>query len=570
VGKSIAAQESHYLGSDLYIPAHFFDTDPELPSWVDSQEDFQRYESSKLMFKCTLSRAKGKWWITCRYDKDVVEVEPWVVHTFTTAPAPVVPTSPSPAQQRAAGAKAARRNQRETTGSANLSAALNEGEDYDSDDNVEECVEDRMEDQGDYIEPDEDEATATNDGWTQATDTDGPWDHDPMGQHRGVDPAFMTGKDSTNATRVCPDPTETSRLEWFLYFFPPVLLLMFVKSTNQYLKVKFDEKQAQNKKKQHYVPYNPNLNQAEFIVFLGCVLALRYGKAPMRRDEWPDKERDGLWQGLRLSRFMSRMRFDAIEECLSLMPAQPTTSTDDFYYYRPLVDEFNKWYNNATPYPQKLFPSPSIDSYPMIDPRYFQIFRPGWGMCVDESMFWYYGRGLPHMSVLDRKPRSKGSELKTLCCAVMGLMFAMELQESKEEMHKLPYFAQYGASAASVLRMTQPYWGDMARVVIGDSWFASVKLAVALWTLGKIYFIGVVKTNYKGFPMKELVANTGTERGSSSYMKAVVDDVNVLACGWRRRKQHKHKKKKHYVYTAETKSNHAQTSCTSFDSKLQF
>ena len=51
------------------------------------------------------------------------------------------------------------------------------------------------------------------------------------------------------------------------------------------------------------------------------------------------------------------------------------------------------------------------------------------------------------------------------------------------------------------------------RVVVGDSRFAGKKTAVALMKENGLFFLGMVKTNTSGYPLKYLREACGTERG---------------------------------------------------------
>ena len=89
-GQSNRAQKGYYIGGipwkDLLVPGFYFDGGKSIreSSWMTHGADFEDFEHSKLMFWCTLSYEKGKWYIKSRYDEEETQVEPWVVWTFTT------------------------------------------------------------------------------------------------------------------------------------------------------------------------------------------------------------------------------------------------------------------------------------------------------------------------------------------------------------------------------------------------------------------------------------------------------------------------------------------------------
>ena len=69
--------------------------------------------------------------------------------------------------------------------------------------------------------------------------------------------------------------------------------------------------------------------------------------------------------------------------------------------------------------------------------------------------------------------------------------------------HTQEYYREYGHTTATSLRICEPWFGS-SRVVYGDSWFASVKLAEAFGQRG-LFFLGDVKTNTARFPGDALV-----------------------------------------------------------------
>ena len=88
----------------------------------------------------------------------------------------------------------------------------------------------------------------------------------------------------------------------------------------------------------------------------------------------------------------------------------------------------------------------------------------------------------------------------------------------------------FGATLATVFRLTQPYHSTGKRV-IADSWFGSVKSAVELLKEG-LYSIMLVKTACKQFP-RCLVGQSTLERGKCIACIAIVDDHKVQACRFR-------------------------------------
>ena len=106
---------------------------------------------------------------------------------------------------------------------------------------------------------------------------------------------------------------------------------------------------------------------------------------------------------------------------------------------------------------------------------------------------------MPHISVLPLKPEPIAAEMKCVADVMTEIMLFLEMMEGKERMAKRRHHADLGATAAcSVRLMEDARLCHKGRVLLGDSWFASVKAAVALHKRG-VYFIGPVKNNIKRF-----------------------------------------------------------------------
>ena len=74
-------------------------------------------------------------------------------------------------------------------------------------------------------------------------------------------------------------------------------------------------------------------------------------------------------------------------------------------------------------------------------------------------------------------------------------------------MSKRPYFREYGATTACVIRMVQGSVNcgqrpddSIRNLYYGDSWFASLKTAKCCSEICESEFIGIVKTAHRGFP----------------------------------------------------------------------
>ena len=78
-------------------------------------------------------------------------------------------------------------------------------------------------------------------------------------------------------------------------------------------------------------------------------------------------------------------------------------------------------------------------------------------------------------------------------------------------MARKKYRDRYSVSAATTLRLVKfvnekrvPKEDRVDHVVVGDSWFASVSTAEALWDEFAIKFIGNVKTATRKFPVGDM------------------------------------------------------------------
>lgn len=72
---------------------------------------------------------------------------------------------------------------------------------------------------------------------------------------------------------------------------------------------------------------------------------------------------------------------------------------------------------------------------------------------------------------------------------------------------------------------------------MADSWFTSVKTALEL-EKRDLFYIGIVKTATKQFPIKILKEKCPNQRGAAIVSQTTINDVNVISCGWRDKKIH--------------------------------
>jgi Transposase IS4 len=166
---------------------------------------------------------------------------------------------------------------------------------------------------------------------------------------------------------------------------------------------------------------------------------------------------------------------------------------------------------------------------------------------------------LPHLSFIARKPWPFGTEFKVMACAVIGCLLYLEIQKGKYPMREAKYSDEHGCTAACSLRLAeateklgQPEEGG-PNLLMGDSWFASVKLAEQILKRGHA-FIGPVKTNHSGFPGKEIAEiMKHWPAGSSVVFEAEDANGNKLGLTALGYKYHK-KSSVHFIMTSNAGS----------------
>ena len=109
--------------------------------------------------------------------------------------------------------------------------------------------------------------------------------------------------------------------------------------------------------------------------------------------------------------------------------------------------------------------------------------------------------GLPHKTKIMRKPEGVGAEFKSLADCLSGCMLFIDIMEGMER-NAVNEFNNLGAGCGTTLRLTKAYHASN-RVVVGDSWFASLMTAWELYKVG-LFFMGIVKTASRFFPKKYL------------------------------------------------------------------
>jgi hypothetical protein len=263
-----------------------------------------------------------------------------------------------------------------------------------------------------------------------------------------------------------------SRIDYFFLMYPPKALLHFKTCTNDVLR---EEGKTE-------------LTFEEMIKFFGIiVLATRFEFTA----------RATLWSKARVSRFyalpafgntgMTRNRFDDLWKCMRFShqaTVRPVYMPHEVYRWQ-LVDDFVSLFNDHRQ----------------------QQFTPADRICVDESISRWYGMGgdwinvgLPMYVAMDRKPEN-GAEIQNACCAESGVMIRLRIRKSKA-VDSLDLDPSQGHGTGVLRDLVLP-WAETGRIVVADSFFASVEAAQVLYRIG-LRFVGVVKTATKRYPMASL------------------------------------------------------------------
>jgi len=259
------------------------------------------------------------------------------------------------------------------------------------------------------------------------------------------------------------------------------------------------------------------VDEVELFKVFGILYAMTLFPCSTRRDYLSVNTDAKLFPPLAFSkRFnMGLHRFESILMNLSF---GPKNEEDKWSAVRPLVDALNdKWR---------------------------AIINPGYKLTVDESMFSWLGQGqcsksgMPAVMKIKRKPKGIGCEVKTLADSCSQIMLRMELHEGQEVMSTKPHQKELGAGTGTLLRLTEPWYGS-GRVVVGDSWFGSVKATDQLFERG-LHFIGMVKTATRNYPLKEMKRRCPNTRGASIRATAQLDAGKqvILAMAWTDKKVH--------------------------------
>ena len=160
---------------------------------------------------------------------------------------------------------------------------------------------------------------------------------------------------------------------------------------------------------------------------------------------------------------------------------------------------------------------------------------------------------LPNISYIIRKPEPLGTEFKTVCCPITGVMTYMEIQRGKEGMKNTRLQGTLGATTACTIRCSEgAHQGgtELKDSVKGDAWFGSVRCAIAMAQRGNAFF-GQVKSNHSLFPKDYIEeALKDAPGGVHIVLKSTHQEVELITLGYR----YSSKRTLHFIFTSDAGS----------------
>ena len=202
------------------------------------------------------------------------------------------------------------------------------------------------------------------------------------------------------------------------------------------------------------------MTKGEFLRFIGLWLFMAtVGGSHHRRSYWsssPISEDGGA--PFRFHTWMSRQRFERILFHLRFTSKEAPSYADKFWEVRDLIKRWNRHMKQA--------------------------FKASWVSCLDESIsIWFNRWSCPGWVFCPRKPHPFGNEYHTICCALSGIMFQIELVEGKdqpkEEKERLTKSNRKGTTVGLLLRLCEPLFAT-GKVVVLDSGFSVLQALIEL------------------------------------------------------------------------------------------
>jgi Transposase IS4 len=199
------------------------------------------------------------------------------------------------------------------------------------------------------------------------------------------------------------------------------------------------------------------VSYGEFLQWIGIWFLMATTHFDNRRDFWSIQNVDYYFGApYRLHDLMSRNRFENILRALRFTNVQPPAFRDRFWEVRQMLDA---WNSNMT-----------------------AEFIASWISCLDESMSkWVSEFTCPGFMCVPRKPWPFGNEYHSICCALSGIMYFIELVEGKDEPRERPKkaYSELGKTVGMLQRLTQPIW-HTGKVVVLDSGFCVLQALIEL------------------------------------------------------------------------------------------
>ena len=136
-------------------------------------------------------------------------------------------------------------------------------------------------------------------------------------------------------------------------------------------------------------------------------------------------------------KYMSRNRFDELTAAFKLRRGSPPPYRDKFWAIRQMQDAFNDHMKKC--------------------------FSAAWAVCLDESMVKWLNEFSPGWMAVGRKPSPFGNEYHTMACAVLHIIFWIEIVEGKDrppQLGPLLHVEAHGKLCGLVLRAAESIKGS--------------------------------------------------------------------------------------------------------------
>ena len=212
----------------------------------------------------------------------------------------------------------------------------------------------------------------------------------------------------------------------------------------------------------------------EFLQFVGIWLYMST-TAGYSRADWFSQKKVDRWEGapFRFNEIMTGRRFESIISALTFTASPVPAFADKFYEVRDLI---NAWNENMR-----------------------ETFLPSWVSCLDESMSKWTSRWTcPGFMFVPRKPWPMGNEYHSICCALSGIMYWIELVEGKDRPPELglpEHSSSGGKTVGLMLRMCQSIFHS-GKLVVLDSGFCVLRGIIELKKVGVFASALIKKRRY--------------------------------------------------------------------------